>query len=187
MDPRPRPRSVAAAKAGPRLPLNPDGSLTLSGSKLFGMTAVGGTSNTGTLFSMNTDGTGFRPLHSFTGGVTDGYEPQGSLTLSGSTLYGMTGQGGSGNHGVLFSIRTDGTGFGLLESFGGPPADGGNPQINDLILSGDGSTLYGTTYQGGSANRGVVFSRTIAPVPEPGTWLTGIALCLPALLARRKG
>src|SRR5678816_1838971 len=70
-------------------------SLTLSGSKLYGMTPDGGSSDRGTLFSMNTDGTGFSLLHSFTSGNSDGADPFGSLTLSGSTLYGMTQHGGN--------------------------------------------------------------------------------------------
>ena len=35
-------------------------------------------------------------LHNFTGGANDGQYPYGSLTLSGSKLYGMTSDGGAG-------------------------------------------------------------------------------------------
>ena len=56
-------------------------------------------------------------LHSFTGGASDGRIPQGSLTLSGATLYGMTSNGGSSDKGTLFSMNTDGSGFGLLHTF----------------------------------------------------------------------
>ena len=41
---------------------------------------------------MQTDGSGFAVLHGFAGGADDGKKPYGSLILSGSTLYGMTGQ-----------------------------------------------------------------------------------------------
>ena len=162
---------------------SPLGSLTLSGSKLYGMTAQGGSSGNGTIFSMNTDGTGFGLLHAFTGSASDGRNPFGSLTLSGSMLYGMTSIGGSSGNGTIFSIGTDGTGFGLLESLGVAPADGAVPQLGDLTLSGDSSTLYGMTYAGGTANNGVVFSKSIAP--EPGTFaLFGLGTLL--LAARRR-
>ena len=41
------------------------------------------------------------------------------------------------------------------------------------------------TVFGGTAGRGVVFAKQVV-VPEPGTWITGIALCLPTLLSRRR-
>jgi len=77
----------------------------------------------------------------------------------------MNTRGGSHDRGAIFSIGIDGSGFGLLESFGGAPDDGGIPAGNDVILSADASTLYGMTSFGGTANQGVVCS---APVPEPG-------------------
>lgn len=146
----------------------PTGSLTLSGSKLYGMTANGGTSHFGTIFSMNLDGSGFSLLHSFaaiTPPANDGGYPVGSLTLFGTTLYGMTNNGGSSGSGTLFSINTDGSGFRVLQSFAGGRNDGAFP-VSDVTLSGDGSVLYAMTSSGGTANRGVVFS---TPTPEPST------------------
>ena len=141
------------------------------------MNSAGGSNNTGTLFRINTDGTGYDLLHSFTGGAGDGRDPFGTLTLSGSILYGMTSKGGLSDAGTLFSIGTDGTGYGLLESFGGAPADGSNPQLGNLTLSADASTLYGMTILGGTANKGVVFSRAL--VPEPGAFaLLGLGTLL---------
>jgi len=60
------------------------------------------------IFSINTNGTGFTNLLSFSG--TNGWNPLGSLTLNGSTLFGMTGNGSYGN-GTIFHINTDGSGF----------------------------------------------------------------------------
>ena len=55
-------------------------------------------------------------LHNFTGGA-DGSSPDGSLTLSGTTLYGLTNRGGSVNGGVAFSIpKTGGTGRKTLKT-----------------------------------------------------------------------
>ena len=134
---------------------SPYGSLTLAGSKLYGMTGfggsgLGGSNESGTIFSMNLDGSGFTLLHSFTGGSDDGAVPMGSLTLSGSKFYGMTEQGGSSGKGTVFSINIDGTGFRLLQSFSGQPNDGDSPGWSDVILSADGATLYGLTALGGS-------------------------------------
>ena len=114
----------------------PYGSLTLSGAKLYGMTYQGGSSGSGgALFSMNTDGSGFGLLHSFTRTTSDGGGPEGSLKLSGTKIYGMTSEGGSSNRGTVFSMNTDGTGFGLLHSFTGGASDGSQP-IGSLTLSG---------------------------------------------------
>ena len=44
---------------------------------------------------------GFEILHEFAGGGDDGRHPRGSLTLDGSTLYGMTQHGGDSNYGTI--------------------------------------------------------------------------------------
>jgi uncharacterized repeat protein (TIGR03803 family) len=90
-------------------------------------------------------------LHEFAGGSTDGSSPYGSLTLSGSTLYGTTYGGGRGL-GTVFQINTDGSGFSLLHEFNG--SDGAFP-FGSLTL--DGSTLYGMTLYGGSSGQGTIF------------------------------
>ncbi len=128
---------------------SPQGSLTLSDSTLFGMTYYGG-SGLGTVFSVGINGTNYRNLVNFTNtsGTAAGGEPFGDLTLSGTSLFGMTSAGGAG-YGTLFSVGTDGTGFGNLVVFSGTggPASGKNPH-GDLTLSG--TTLYGLTLEGGT-------------------------------------
>jgi uncharacterized repeat protein (TIGR03803 family) len=79
----------------------------------------------------------------------------GSLTHSGSTLYGVTGSGGAHGYGTTFRIETDGSGYKLLHSFEGPPGDGGTPLEGRLVQSGQ--TLYGTSYDGGAYNTGAIF------------------------------
>jgi uncharacterized repeat protein (TIGR03803 family) len=126
----------------------PYGSLTLSGSSLYGVSERGGSAGQGTIFSINTDGSGYQVLHSFGGTSADGANPYGCLALAGTALYGMTAQGGLYGNGTIFSINTDGSGYQVLHSFAGPPNDGANP-YGCLTLVG--STLYGMTAQGGSA------------------------------------
>ena len=69
---------------------NPQGGLVLSGNALYGTTVNGGTSSNGTVFVVNTDGTGFTNLHSFalgalslTGDYTNsgGIHPRADLVL----------------------------------------------------------------------------------------------------------
>lgn len=81
---------------------NPN-SLLLSGNTLYGTASEGGTWGQGTVFAVNTDGTGFVTLHVFTGG-SDGAYPQGGLVLFGNTLYGAAAYGGSSGNGTIFSI-----------------------------------------------------------------------------------
>jgi uncharacterized repeat protein (TIGR03803 family) len=83
--------------------------LILSAGTLYGTTANGGSSGNGVAFAINTNGTGFSILHSFTqtatGGTnSDGANPWGGVILSGNTLYGTTAAGGSSGNGTVFSI-----------------------------------------------------------------------------------
>ena len=133
----------------------PIGNLLLAGSTLFGVTERGGASGGGTLFKINTDGTGYSVIHSFAGGASDGAEPIGSLVEVGSTLFGTTQQGGSASDGTVFKINIDGTGFGVLHTFTGGASDGEFPGAG---LTFAGGTLFGTTENGGASSDGTVFS-----------------------------
>ena len=129
----------------------PDFALTVSGSVLYGTTENGGSAGAGTVFTMNTDGTGYAVLVNFTNSP-DGAYADAVLTLSGGVLYGTTYRGGSNYDGTIFQVNTDGTGYSVLKHFGG--SDGAQP-TGPLILSG--GVLYGTTSQGGSNSAGTVF------------------------------
>ena len=169
---------------GARLGALPAGDLLLSGSTLYGMTSRGGTNDKGTIFSLNTEGTDFENILSFSGTSGDylGAVPWGVLILNGSTLYGMTSKGGTSDNGTIFSLNTDGTGFQNLLSFSGTGgATPGSLSWGSLILSG--STLYGTTSMGGANNDGVVFSLT---VPEPSTFIFFGLGAMGLMAARRK-
>src|SRR6267154_2014746 len=124
----------------------------LSGNTLYGTANDGGSSGHGTVFAVNTNGTGFTTLHDFTG--SDGYEPIAGVILSGNSLYGTAYGGGSSGYGTIFALKTDGTGFANLHSFAGG-SDGSGPRAG-LILSGN--TLYGTASESGSGGNGTVFA-----------------------------
>jgi uncharacterized repeat protein (TIGR03803 family) len=68
-------------------------------------------------------------------------------------FYGTTYQGGQANAGVVYKLSASGQQTVLYSFTGG--ADGLNP-YSGVIRSSTGN-LYGTTYQGGTANSGVVY------------------------------
>jgi uncharacterized repeat protein (TIGR03803 family) len=136
----------------------PHASLVLDGAgNLCGTTAFGGSFNLGTLFTMRGDGTGYAVLHSFQGGGSEGSYPGVALVGDGAdNLYGTTASGGAVDLGTVFTIKTNGSGFGLLHSFGGGPSDAGRP-FASLILD-DMGNLYGTTYSAGASDLGTVYT-----------------------------
>ena len=137
--------------------ITPTGGLILSGNTLYGTMSGGGSLGSGTVFAINTDGTGFTNLHTFTTFINneniDGAFPQASLILSGNTLYGTTIDGGSSGRGTVFTVNTDGTDFTTLYSFA---YIGGCQPYGGLVLLNN--TLYGTTSVGGSLGGGTVFA-----------------------------
>ena len=95
--------------------------LFLSSNSLYGTTANGGNGGYGTVFRIDTDGTGFGNLHNFTN-WNDGATPAADLLLSGNSLYGTTKNGGRDSSvGTVFKINVDGTGFTNLFSFNSDP------------------------------------------------------------------
>lgn len=134
----------------------PDDGLVLAGSTLYGTGCFGGINNEGGIFSINIDGTGFTNFYSFNlNSNENGADPLTGLCLSGNTLYGTTGIGGTNADGTIFSINTDGSDFTTLHNFIGGTNDGSRP-MGRLVLSG--GTLYGTTYGGGAYGPGIIFS-----------------------------
>jgi len=145
---------------------NPFAGLILSGNTLYGTALYGGTNNCGTVFALNTNGTGFVTLHNFgqrnynssIGSYTnsDGASPN-ALILSSNILYGTTRSAGNSGNGTVFALNTNGMGFTILYSFtaNSVNSDGANPSAG-LILSGN--TLYGTAIYGGSGGEGTVFA-----------------------------
>lgn len=143
--------------------INPDSTLLLDAatSTLYGTTQGGGANGSGTIFSIKTDGTGYTQIYSFSGAPgtpgTTGYQPRGAIALdSAGYLYGTTYNGGStGDDGVIYKVKTDGTGFQVLHAFSGNP-DGAQPQ-SGVILDPATNTLYGTTNSGGQFGSGIVY------------------------------
>ncbi len=130
-------------------------SVIIDESTLYGMTSEGGTNGIGTIFKIDTDGSGFELLHSFSGIPTDGLLPTGGLIQDGSTLYGMTSEGGTNTAGTIFKIGTDGSSYQILHSFDYfDPSNGAQPYG---ALLQNGTTLYGMTFLGGYYELGTIF------------------------------
>ena len=130
---------------------SPFGALILSGNTLYGTASGGGSYALGTLFAMNTDGTGFTNLYNFTDGTDS---PDSALVLSGPNLYGTTPGDG---YGIAFLINTNGTGFTSIHVFTGVTygyrADGAEP--SGLALCGN--CLYGMS-EGLGGSGGLLFA-----------------------------
>ena len=134
-------------KAGTSDGGNPVGSLIMNGTgTLYGTATIGGSSDNGVVFSVNTAGKE-KVVYNF-GGGSDGAYPRGlSVSDSGGNLYGTTELGGSANLGTVFAIKVHGRET-VLHSFSG--SDGAYPNA-ELIRSSAG-TLYGSASQGGSGS-----------------------------------
>ena len=124
----------------------PYGSLLLDGGVLYGMTSRGGAHEVGTVFKVDTDGTGFTLLYSFAG-ECDGAYPYGSLTPVAGALYGMTMSGGAYGSGTVFTISPDGTAYGVLRAFDYAAGEGRFPYGS---LTASGEWLCGMTESGGT-------------------------------------
>ena len=82
----------------------PYGSLLLVGNQLYGTTAKGGDYNLGTVFVINTDGSGYARLHSFGSTKHDGVKPIDNVIMVNGALYGMTTEGGDSDQGTIFMV-----------------------------------------------------------------------------------
>jgi len=132
---------------------SPLGDLVVSGTTLYGVTQNGGASGNGTIFKLNTDGSGYATLYSFGSTENDGANPYAGLILSGSILYGTTEAGGTNGNGAVFKINTDGSEYANLYSF--VAANGVHPKGPLLLANG---VLYGTTSGENGAGPATIFS-----------------------------
>lgn len=122
---------------------------------LYGITELGGANDVGTLFRINTDGTGFQLLHSFSTD-TEGSNSHGAVTFNGTILYAMALKGGANGKGTVFSFNTADNSYKVVHTFAGSPDDGASPEHCNTLLIND--RLYGTTTKGGASDYGAIWS-----------------------------
>jgi uncharacterized repeat protein (TIGR03803 family) len=126
---------------------------------LYGTTTNGGLTNYGAVFELKRFGTRFKEsvLHSF-GAAGDGQYPYGPLTFGANgVMYGTTENGGAYGLGTVYALKPSSGTYveRVVHSFSGPPNDGELPVGGLTYLNG---VLYGTTFGGGAANDGTIFS-----------------------------
>jgi len=154
----------------------PQASVTIgTKNKIYGTTQEGGSAGFGTVFELippSGSGGAWKKivLHNFVGGK-DGAYPDGSVILdSAGNVYGTTVGGGPAGVGTVFQLMPPSAQGGpwrevVLYAF---QADIGANPYDAPVLDHSGN-LYGTTYQGGSFNRGIVF-RLAPPAESGGVW-----------------
>ncbi len=135
--------------------------LTVHGNMLYGTAFAGGQFGYGTVFKLNTDGSGFTVLKHSTPQVP---HPREQLTLAGDTLYGISARGREDLGGAVFRVNTNGTGFMVVKQFPDAVWDNGlsayanSEGVNPILgLALHGNTLYGTTSRGGRFGTGTLF------------------------------
>lgn len=99
---------------------------------LYNAAISGGNFNNGAVFRMNLDGSAFTILHSFD--FPDGTEPQGGVSIDAAgNIYGTTSNHGTFDHGTIFHMKNDGTGFNVVHHF-----SRGLPVHQLLLVNSDG-------------------------------------------------
>jgi uncharacterized repeat protein (TIGR03803 family) len=157
---------------------HPAATLALLGGTLYGTTYFGGTNGgNGSIFKINTNGTGYKLIYSFNGFSEGGYPTSGVIPV-GNTLYGMSGNGGAtiGGGGFLYSISTNGTAFKNLLNVS---SNQGSTFYNSLVLTN--TTLYGVASGGSPYTNGFAFAINLSsPAVSPAlyTKISGTNLIL---------
>ncbi|MDB5972766.1 MAG: hypothetical protein JWQ90_5216 [Hydrocarboniphaga sp.] len=125
--------------------------------KLWGTTQFGGNPNCiygcGVIFKMNTDGSGYKVVHFFTG--KDGETPRGIILASDGKLYGVTATDSNSGQGTIFVLDPASGALRTLYQFRRPI--GSNPY---MLIEGSDGNLYGTTLYGSPKDAGILFRMT---------------------------
>ncbi len=132
------------------------GSLILDGSTLYGTNFFNVNGPGGSVFRLQTDGSGFTRLKALTG--TEGTGLIAGLAINNSKLYGVAAAGGTSSFGTIFSMDTEGTNFNVLHHFSGGAGGGDNP-LSHVIIHDD--ILYGTTDDGGVNGDGTIYKMNL--------------------------
>jgi uncharacterized repeat protein (TIGR03803 family) len=136
-----------------------------SAGNLYGTTAYGGvaakpcgSTGCGVVYKLMPSGSTWQEtvLYRFTA-TPDGFRPYAGVDIDAAgNLYGITSGGGTDNLGTIFELSPSASGGWketVIHSFAG--ADGSNPE-GMPVLDAAGN-LWGTTYAGGTHNKGVVY------------------------------
>jgi uncharacterized repeat protein (TIGR03803 family) len=131
----------------------PEANPLLIGDTLYGTAQGGGDCDNGTVYRINTDGSGYARVYDFCFDQNHHWTLSG-LVMADGALYGCSA-GGHGRHdnpGTVFKVRTDGSDFSHLHTFMDAPE---TRPAGRLVLSG--GMLYGTALPATAADAGMVF------------------------------
>ena len=148
----------------------PDGAVPGAGliadssfTNLYGVTQVGGSGNSGTVFRLSNNGSGWTEtvLYNFHNS-SDGQQPQSGLAMDASgNLFGSAGLGGNGGGGTVFELTPSGGSYTFRVIYSlqcnYPTCIG--PYLGYLTLDPAGN-VYGTTLNQGAHTFGSVFELT---------------------------
>lgn len=130
--------------------------LTPVGNAFYGVGWQNGASSS-SIYRINTNGSGFQIV----GQVPSGLRICGALAWTGAELLGAAWLGDLGSYDRLFQIKTNGTGYYALKTFGEFGFSEASLPVGDFVLSG--TTIYGGALYGGASNSGTVFSLDVRP------------------------
>ncbi len=148
----------------------PDGAVPGAGliadssfTNLYGVTQVGGSGNSGTVFRLSNNGSGWTEtvLYNFHNS-SDGQQPQSGLAMDASgNLFGSAGLGGNGGGGTVFELTPSGGSytFRVIYSLQCNYPSCIGPYLGYLTLDPAGN-VYGTTLNQGAHTFGSVFELT---------------------------
>jgi uncharacterized repeat protein (TIGR03803 family) len=167
---------------------NPMSNLSYLSGNFYGSTYNGGANGYGVIFELKPSGTSWSEnvLYTFTGAGTGGADayPTGPLVLTGGNIYGtaygvMSTYGAYPASGEVFELKPSGSTWteNVLYTFTGG-VDGGAP-VGGVVKKG--TTLYGTTFSGGTdtcggfcPGDGVVYKLTYKVVKTKGVWTESV-------------
>jgi uncharacterized repeat protein (TIGR03803 family) len=135
--------------------------------RIYGTTVGGAAPDkmNGVIYSMTSDGGDYKILHKFD--INGGLNPIGGVVWgSDNRLYGTTQYGGSQGRGVAYRIDPDGNNFTVLHNFHFYQT--GRRPIGRMV-EGPDHNFYGTTYEGGKFDGGVVFKLDAGLSDPPST------------------
>jgi uncharacterized repeat protein (TIGR03803 family) len=118
---------------------------------LYGVTGQGGLHEGGLIYKMKHDGSDFTIVHYFDN-IASGMNPYSGLGEANGFLYGTTVNGGFNNHGTIYRIKPDGSGFAKLHDFN--VSNGAKPSGEVIAVD---NVLYGMTTKGGGSDQGAVY------------------------------
>jgi uncharacterized repeat protein (TIGR03803 family) len=130
----------------------------------------------------------YKVIHDFCQDMTtcvDGVYPN-DVTLDGKgRLFGTTYEGGANNKGVVFVLKPKEGGYTYKVLYDFCPATGcadGSHPYGGLIVDGDGN-VFGTAYEGGANNKGVVFALLYDGAAKAYTYKVLYSFCAQASCA----